>query len=176
MPHSAWCRFKREGKLHYLGIFKDVDLAQGIRQEAERMPVSEYPALKASYAKLKKERREGRAGAATDNAPAATNAPGEATDNPPPPGQAEEAPASVPTPSLTDLLADAQKADARAATLKGCLQEAREKYQLAEEQAIQAWNAYAAALRTAVGSSDPFARSAMGAPLDDNGTGLAEER
>ncbi len=77
--------------------------------------------------------------------------------------------------ALTSLLTAAQRADFEALTLRQQMQRATDAYHEAEQRAIDAWNAYAAAIRKAVGDSLVVSQSRLGALFDDNGTGLAEE-
>lgn len=125
----------RDHKAHYLGRYTDEAVAIKVRQEAEQLPVAEFPALKARY---KQHRRS----------------PGYTTPAP----SEDVVEAEVPDLDAADLLHQKLVA-ARAADER--FQAIRTQYCAAERDAVDAWNEYAREL-AASGQSDAFARSYLG--------------
>ena len=135
--HTYQVEIRRDGKQHSLGSFDDKALAFAIRQEAEQLPTSEFPALKAKYQALRKANKNGN----TYTAPAPSE---------------DVVEAEVPDDAdvLHQKLIAARKADER-------FQAIREQYCAAERDAIDAWNEYAREL-SSYGQSDTFYQSYLG--------------
>lgn len=124
----------KDRKAHYLGRYTDEAVAIKVRQEAERLPVSEFPALKERY---KQHRRpSGHLRPQPDEAVVEAEVPDVEPD------------------VLHQKLVAAREADQR-------FQVIREQYCAAERDAVDAWNEYAREL-AASGQSDAFARSYLG--------------
>lgn len=122
-------------KAHYLGRYTDEAVAIKVRQEAEQIPVSEFPALKE---RCKQYRR-----------PSGHSRP-----------QPSEAVIEAEVPDLDEADVLHQKlVAARAADQR--FQAIREQYCAAERDAIEAWNEYAREL-SASGQSDAFTKSYLG--------------
>lgn len=125
----------RDGRTHYLGRYTDESVAIKVRQEAEQLPVSEFPALKARYKQHRQPPHR------------IASAPSEDVIE-------AEVPDLEPTDVLHQKLVAARAADQR-------FQVIREQYCAAERDAVDAWNEYAREL-AASGQSDAFARSYLG--------------
>lgn len=135
---NRWMAYiHRDGKQYNLGHFEDEDLALAIRQEAEVLATSEFPALKAKYQTIRKTRKNSNGHAAPE--------PDEAVIENEVPDDADV---------LHHKLVAARKADQR-------FQAIREQYCAAERDAIDAWNEYARELAS-YGQTDAFARSYLG--------------
>ncbi len=146
----------KDGELFYLGEFVDKALAMRIRMEAEQLPPSEYPALKAKYKALK---QNGAGHVAPSPEPAETQAIGLSRS------ELAETIAQIELVESSDVLS-AKLAAARTAERDYQVALADlEKVQAAacdaEQRAIAAWNDVAEALAE-LGMTSAFDKSALG--------------
>lgn len=143
---SRWiAQIYKEGKQHYLGAFEDKALAEGIRSEAERMPVSEFPALRQTYRKAKKQ--------------------GPVVQRLQVPEQEAAAPEQCALGTLLSLIQTALEADEHMKRLQTAAQAACDDAATAEQTAIEAWNTVMEALRDTAGTESAFNRSEFGSIL-----------
>ncbi len=124
---------RRDGKLYFLGFQEDQEKAVALRDEAAKLPVSEFPALKQKY------------GIHSRNAIIVS------------PVQ----PPTIPGIALGDALRRAEEADAAATELQHRAEQAMHEAMCATDKATAAWNDYAS-LFGAQHDSVAFAKSVLG--------------
>jgi hypothetical protein len=137
----------KDKKVHYLGSFKDKTLAEGIRLEAEHMPVSEFPALRANYRKVKLQ------GQIAETSQPATSAAISAITLDPAKQNVQDV--------LLDCIAKALQADETLRRLRLAAQAACDDAATAEQVAIDAWNVVIETLRDRAGADSALNRSAL---------------
>ena len=128
----------KDRKAHYLGRYISEEAAIQVRQAAENLPVSDFPAIKARF---KQYTWQGQSKVAAQ------------------PVKAEDVVEAEVADLDTDEVLHQKLVTARAADQR--FQVIREQYCAAERDAVEAWNEYAREL-AASGQSDAFAKSYLG--------------
>lgn len=161
--HQRWkAEIRRDGKMQYLGEYTEKRLAIAIRIEAENAPTSEFPALKAKYARL---RRGDEVSESPADDPAESLSPALAPPQIAPAYEPDDVLPAAPDPDLAELmqLVDlALQADRCAAELAGRADQAHTEADRAIAAAAAAWDRVGGALTRLAATSPSFDQSIFG--------------